>query len=280
MSAGPLGAAEAAKQISQMVGFIRKEAEERAADIKRETESEASAKFLDRERAMKTQLKEEYARKKKDMVINQRKERSKKKNDSRIDAMREREKIVNRVKSDVFGELAQVSANAKYADLIRFLIAEGLTIIAETNVVIQCRKEDEAIVRGQLAGARTLYLDFVKAETGVTAKVELLLSNEWLPPAPRTGEAGLSCCGGVVLSARNGTIICKNTLDSRLELSFEKLKPAVRGLLFGVRERLPDVESEIDKLAAEHHAKLISANAKLAAERAGGAAAAAAAGGK
>jgi hypothetical protein len=55
-TAGPLGAAEAAKQISQMVGFIRKEAEERASDIKRETESEFSAKFLERERLMKYAL--------------------------------------------------------------------------------------------------------------------------------------------------------------------------------------------------------------------------------
>jgi hypothetical protein len=81
--------------------------------------------------------------------------------------------------------------------------------------------------QAQLAPARTLYLDFVKAQTGVSPRVELQLSNDFLPPAPRPNEAGLSCCGGVVLSARNGTIVCKNTLDrcSALRSAYSNAPP-------------------------------------------------------
>jgi hypothetical protein len=50
------------------------------------------------------------------------------------------------------------------------------------------------------------------------------------------------CCsaGGVVLSSRNGQIICRNTLDSRLDIAFAALKPQVRGTLFGFRAKIED----------------------------------------
>jgi len=243
-----------------MVGFIKKEAEERAAEIKKDTESEFNAKKLERERTMKAQLKEEYERKKKDRIIDQRKKRSNQKNTARIVAMQEREQIVNKVKGDVLTSLATVSENSKYPDLIRFLIAQGLMIITENKVTIQCRQEDERIVQAELPAAYKLYLEFIREQTGITPKVVVQLSKDWLPPGPKTGESGQSCCGGVVLSARNGTIVCKNTLDSRLDLCFENLKPQIRGLLFGVRPKIPNAESEIDRQAAEHHKKLVEAN--------------------
>lgn len=259
--------AEADKQIAQMVGFIKKEATERAADIKKETDSEANARKLERERVMKAQLREEFTRKKKEKQVQQRIERSKKKNDSRVEQMRERDKIMKKVKEEVANELAAVSKNAKYPDLVRYLIAQGLMIITENKVDVQCRKEDVDIVRAQLPSAVKLYTDFIKDNTGVLPRVQVQLSNDFLAPGPVKGQKSVSCAGGVVLSARNGTIVCKNTLDSRLDLCFENLVPSVRGLLFGERPKIPNAESEIDKMAKEHHAKLIKANQKYEAER-------------
>jgi len=259
--------AEADKQIAQMVGFIKKEAAERAADIKKETDSEANARKLERDRIMKATLKEEFARKKKEKQVQQRIERSKKKNDARVEQMRERDKIMKKVKEEVASELAAVSKNAKYPDLLRYLIAQGLMIITENKVDVQCRKEDESIVRAQLPAAVKLYTDFIKDNTGVTPVVKVALSNEWLAPGPVKGTKAVSCAGGVVLSARNGTIVCKNTLDSRLDLCFENLVPQVRGLLFGERAKIPNAESEIDKMARLHHAKLVKANLQYEAER-------------
>jgi len=258
---------ETQKQIQQMVGFIKKEAEERALEIEKESKSEANAKKLERERIMKAQLKETYERKKKDQIIEQRKRRSNQKNNARILAMAERETIVSKVKGDVLVALATVGQNPKYPDLIRFLIAQGLMIITENKVIVQFRQEDEKIVQAELPAALKLYKEYVREQTGVTPKVDVQMSKDYLPPGPKTGETALSCCGGVVLSARNGTIICKNTLDSRLDLCFESLKPQIRGLLFGVRPKIPNAESEIDKQAAEHHAKLTAANAKWAATK-------------
>jgi len=100
-----------------------------------------------------------------------------------------------------------------------------------------CRKEDYNIVKSQLDAAGQLYSDFIKQNTGITVKCTLDLSNEFLPPGPEKGSRAVSCAGGIVLSARNGQIVCKNTLDSRLELCFEHMIPAVRGILFGVRSK-------------------------------------------
>jgi len=274
--------AEADKQITQMVGFIKKEATERALDIKKETDSEANARKLDRERVMKLQLKDEFTRKKKEKQVQQRIERSKKKNDSRVEQMRERDKIMKKLKEEVAQELAAVSKNNKYPDLIRYLIAQGLMIITENKVEVQCRKEDETIVKNELKSAVKLYTDFIKDATGVLPKVTVHLSNDWLPPAPVKGVKGVSCSGGVVLSSRNGTIICKNTLDSRLDLCFDNLIPQIRGLMFGERAKIANVESEIERMSNEHHSKLLKANAVLAGASAAaagtGAAAAAGAG--
>ena len=39
--------------------------------------------------------------------------------------------------------------------------------------------------------------------------------------------------GGILLTARDGSIRCNNTLDLRLQMSCEDLLPAVRTTLFG-----------------------------------------------
>jgi len=228
---------DAKKQIDQMVGFIMKEAEERAADLKRDTENEVNARRLEKERIFTTQLREEYARKKKERLVQQRILRSQKKNECRVKVMRERDGIIREVKEEVISRLSSVATNAKYPELLRYLIAQGLMIITENRVILQCRQEDEKVIRAQVQSAVKLYQDFITEQTAVTPKCALEISSDYLPPGPRAGRKGLSCCGGMVLSSRQGQIVCRNTLDSRLDLCFENLIPQVRALLWGVRAR-------------------------------------------
>ena len=46
--------------------------------------------------------------------------------------------------------------------------------------------------------------------------------------------------GGIILSSRGGQIVCRNTLDSRLDIAFNACKPQIRGTLFGFREKIAD----------------------------------------
>jgi len=169
--------------------------------------------------------------------MNMIRERSRKATDARVTKMRERDQFIKKLREEVIDELAQISKHPKYSELIKYLIVQGLMTIAENRVILQCRKDDMNIVKSQIEPAIKLYQATILEKTEVTPKCQIEISNEHLPPAPVKGTKSVSCCGGIVLSARNGTIVCKNTLDSRLDLCFENLIPQIRGMLFGVRDR-------------------------------------------
>jgi len=225
------------RQINAMISFIKQEAKEKAEDIKRDTEKDFNADKLNRERVLNATIKEDYTRKKKEKLISKKIERSRKATDARVTKMRERDSYIKRLREEVTEKLVDISKHPKYSDLIRYLIVQGLMTIAENRVILQCRKEDINIVKSQVEPATKLYEEFISQNTGVTPKCHIDISNDNLPPGPVKGKKSLFCCGGIVLSARNGTIVCKNTLDSRLDLCFENLIPQVRGMLFGVRDK-------------------------------------------
>lgn len=153
--------------------------------------------------------------------------------------MRHRDNRVNELKHELLLKLADIGRDAKYAELVRFLIAQGLMTLMEDKVIIRARKEDLAIVKKELPQAIKLYQETLKASSGITPQVKCEIDEkEFLAPAPVKGASAASCSGGVELIARDGQIVVRNTLDHRLELAFEALKPTIRGLLFGVREVL------------------------------------------
>ena len=112
--------------------------------------------------------------------------------------------------------------------------------LMENHVNIQCRKEDLSIVKAQLDAGIKLFQDTMKeATSGVVPSVNVVLDEKtFLPPAPVKGSSALACSGGILLTARQGQIVCRNTLDHRLDLAFESLKPSIRGALFGVRAKI------------------------------------------
>jgi len=152
--------------------------------------------------------------------------------------MRRRDQKVRELKRDVMKHLAVVASHPKYAELVRFLIAQCFMTIQEEDVVVHGRKEDLKIIEAQLPEAVKLYEDTLLAATGIKPVIRAVVTrkeDELLPPAPAEGREGASCCGGVKVSARGGKIVTKNTLDSRLDIAFKELKPQIRGILFGVR---------------------------------------------
>lgn len=40
-------------------------------------------------------------------------------------------------------------------------------------------------------------------------------------------------CGGVVVTSADGRIVCSNTLDDRLRITYQANLPALRAVLFG-----------------------------------------------
>jgi len=129
---------------------------------------------------------------------------------------------------------------AKYAELLKYLIAQGLQTILEKEVTLQVRKEDLDLVRKAIPQGIGLYQDVMKQASGITPKVDVKIDEQYfLPPGPKSDdEKQLSCTGGVLLTAKNGQIVCKNTLDARLDIAFDRMKPQIRGIIWGERAKI------------------------------------------
>merc|ERR1712137_406768 len=98
--------------------------------------------------------------------------------------------------------------------------------LREAEVSVICRREDDDIVKEALPGAIEAY----KQKSGIDAKVTVEAKHK-LAPAP-SGKPGAFCSGGIVLAAREGRILCNNTLDQRISLASEGLLPEIRAALF------------------------------------------------
>lgn len=162
--------------------------------------------------------------------------------EARFAAMRHRDEKINLLKQQVLTKLAAVSSSNQYPTLLRYLIAQGLMTLLENEVTLQVRKEDLPLIKKELPAAIQLYQDTMKTSTnGIIPTVKVIIDEKnFLPSGPSSSNntGGASCTGGILLSARDGQIVCRNTLDHRLELAFDSLKPTLRGSLFGVREKI------------------------------------------
>jgi V-type H+-transporting ATPase subunit E len=161
-------------------------------------------------------------------------ERSSLVNAARLAKVKRRNEVVEKVKESARDKLATASSNPKYGELLRALIVQGLIRLKEVEVTIRVRQEDEALVQSILKAAEADYKRVMKRDTTLDVDVHLKIdTSEYLPPGPKKGVAGFSCAGGVVLVCSKGRIVLDNTLDRRLDLAFQELKPTIRKSIFG-----------------------------------------------
>jgi len=235
MSAG-MNDKEAERQIQQMVNFILNEAKDKAEEIEAKALEDFNIEKLKLVQQMKDKIRQEYVRKAKQVETQCAIARSTAINRSRLEKIKARQEVLGKVQEDVTRKLMQeINDPGKHKKLITNLIAQGLLLLLEDDVVVKCRDCDKSMVQGCLTDAANLYTQTVKAQTGVTKTVSLSLAKTFLPGPPSAGNSGASCIGGVMLSCSNDSIKVNNTLDERLKLTMELDKPAIRGLLFPVK---------------------------------------------
>merc|ERR1711988_1360059 len=91
---------------------------------------------------------------------------------------------------------AELKSDAKAKPFITKLIVQGALMLLEDSVAVRCRACDDALVAGCLADAAAEYAKVVKAETGASKSVTLVLDKATkLPPAPGGSAHGPSCLG-------------------------------------------------------------------------------------
>jgi len=224
---------EADKQIRQMVNFILQEAKEKASEIYVKAEHDFSLEKQMKVHQAKLKILQDVKQKQKDIETQRRIQRSIIMAEVRVRKMHKRDELVQKVKAMALSKVtAAVSADQKnYEVLLKKLLIQGMIKLNEAKVQVQCREIDVRTVQKIMEPAAREYEKMIQEACKETVKVEASLSNKTLP-GPSMGDGTPSCAGGLKILARDGKIICDNTLNSRLEIAFADLMPIIRSLLF------------------------------------------------
>ncbi|BBN08084.1 V-type H+-transporting ATPase subunit E [Marchantia polymorpha subsp. ruderalis] len=222
---------EVSRQVQQMVHFIRQEAEEKANEIAVSAEEEFNIEKLQLVEAEKKKIRQEYERKEKQVEVRKKIEYSTQLNASRLKVLQAQDDLVRSMKAAAEKQLITVSHHHEsYSRLLKDLIVQGLSRLREPSVQLRCRERDFELVERVLEHAKQQYRSKAKVDA-----CEVVVDNQkFLPGPPEAGKPGPFCTGGVVLASRDGRIVCENTLDARLEISFKQNLPEIRKQLFGV----------------------------------------------
>lgn len=222
------------KQINQMIGFIRAEANEKCQEIEQKASAEYERRFQELKRDKEQQVQAEFKLKRQNAHVKRLIDSSHKKQEATASLIILRSALVDTIKANVIKRLDGVEKNEKYGDFIANLIVQGLISVQEEKIQIRCRKIDEAIVSKVLKKAEDMFKQAVFDATGYKPVLEpLTIDKENYLPGPFHEGAVEYCLGGVEIVARGGKIVCRNTLDARLETAFKHMLPNIRAYLFG-----------------------------------------------
>jgi len=221
---------EVQKQLDHMVKFIYREADEKASEIEAKGKEEASIEKARIVMEEKLKIMKDFERKEKQIETKIKIAYSNELNQSRLQILKARDEGIQKLKNEAHRRLAQVSKDVVgYKKLLHDLIVQGLIKLEEPKVSVVCRAQDKSLVQDVVSGAAAEY----KVKTGKSVEVDID-NVRFLPPGPEeSGNPEDSCSGGVLLSSNQGKIICSNTLDDRLQMSFEQQLPQIREILYG-----------------------------------------------
>jgi len=222
---------EVERQLNNMRNFIIKEAEEKRDEIIQSAKSDFTVSKNDIFQEERLKIISEFERRAKQMESEQKIKYSNMHNQARLKVLSAREEIISALRDETKHRLNEVSkAGPQYQQLLKELIVQGLLKLSEKEVLVKCREADEEMVSNVLQEAASEYKALSKQD--VNLKVD---KGHHLPPGPsRTQKLieGRYCFGGIVLSAQEERILCDNSLDQRLSLSFDSNIPKMRKMLF------------------------------------------------
>lgn len=226
------------KQINQMIAFIRAESHEKVQEIEQKASAEYERRFQELKRNKEQQVQAEYKQKRANAHVQRLIDSSHKKQEANASLIILRATLVENIKLEVIKRMVGIESNPKYADFLTNLIVQGLLALQEEKVQVRCRKCDEAVVKTVLKTAEQLFVKAVAESTGYTPILEPITidTNNYLPDGYKEGAVEY-CMGGVEVVARNGKIVCRNTLDARLELTFKAMLPHIRAFCYGEKPK-------------------------------------------
>mmetsp|Transcript_14097 Transcript_14097/g.35630 ORF Transcript_14097/g.35630 Transcript_14097/m.35630 type:complete len:216 (-) Transcript_14097:55-702(-) len=207
-------------QINQMVQFIKKEAEEKANEIRAAAQEEYTIQKQTMVEAEKAKIRKEYERKRSQIDSRKAIEKSTQLNTARLRFLQAQQDAVQQAIDSARDRLPQITQSAQeYRNIIAGLLFQALQKFgSEMALNIRCFQRDLSIVQESIEPARRRYNE----SSGKAAPAVSVDSGNWLTQG----------VGGIVVSTSDGKITCANTLESRLDLVARQVLPEVRKMLF------------------------------------------------
>ena len=118
------------------------------------------------------------------------------------------------------------SNEGEYAQILKQLLIQGLIKLIEPKVILRCRESDvdtlEGVIDEAVSEYKELMLSQVKALEGkgdIPCAVTVD-KNKFLPEFNQDDPTN-SCLGGFVMYAKKNRIVCSQTLDDRLTMTYQ-----------------------------------------------------------
>ena len=167
-------------------------------------------------------------------------QRSKEQNKARIDRMKKTNELVESLQSAAALQMARnltSSGNEEYATLLKKLLIQGLIKLIEPKITLRCRQSDVDVLNSIIDDAVNEYkssmLDQVAALQGKSdIPCVVTVDDQHFLPEFNEQDPTNSCLGGFVMYARKNRIVCSQTLDDRLAMTFHQSIPDMRASLF------------------------------------------------
>ena len=165
-------------------------------------------------------------------------------NNCRLEKMNCRNDLMVKIQNDVQVRLYEKINEDKafYKELLKKLLVQGMISLMEKKVVVKCLEKDVQLVREVAQDSSDLFRQLVKAECDKDMDVQVtVLDNAFLaerrlgPNEPfklDKSQETLKCFGGVLMTDESQLIVCKNTLDVRVDLCIQGSLPDIRRELF------------------------------------------------
>jgi V-type H+-transporting ATPase subunit E len=138
------------RQISSMVAFLMKEAEEHVEAINFKTDEEFNLQKQRAVQSQKVKIIEEFDKKEKAILVKRKIQESNEINRLRLSVLKEREEALRAIYEEARNRLADISGGASYPDQLRLLILQGCMKMKEGDVLLQCREADRDLVEASI----------------------------------------------------------------------------------------------------------------------------------
>lgn len=204
-----------------MQGFIKKEAEEKAKEIRLKADEEYEIEKALIVRSELAAIDASYQQKLKKALLAQQIQKSTLANKTRLRILGTKEEVLEDLFEDAAKELEKlVKDDKRYGAVLALLIEEGLLALLEPTVNVNVRKVHVDLAKKVVDDAKKAYKD--KSGKDVEVKINEGLEDKVI--------------GGAVITNKDGKISVDNTLTERLALLNQGALPAIRLELFGISE--------------------------------------------